>query len=56
MGWTVTSKPIEKIDPITEIAYREYVEGFFPGIDYLGGVVIVSALLYGCSFFVRNKF
>lgn len=55
-GWTVTSKPVEKVDPVTEISYREYVEGFFPGVDFLGGVIVASAVLFGSSFLVLKKY
>lgn len=56
MGWSATSRAVEKIDPVTEQTYPHYVEGFFPGVDFLGCVIIVSALLFGSSFLVRKKY
>lgn len=55
MGWSATSKAVEKIDPVTEINYREYVDGFYPGIDFLGGILVVSLVLFGGSFLARKK-
>ena len=34
-GWTKTSVGIQKIDPVTEIAFTEYESRFVPGVDFL---------------------
>jgi hypothetical protein len=54
-GWTKTSRPIQHLDPVTEIAFTEYEKGFFPGVDFLGATVLASLGLFGISFLVRKK-
>jgi hypothetical protein len=54
-GWTKTSRPIQHLDPVTEIAFTEYEKGFFPGVDFLGATALVSLGLFGASFLVRKK-
>jgi len=45
-GWTQTSIPVEKVDPITEIEFTEYTKGLRPGVDVLfGGCAIGAGLL-----------
>ena len=53
-GWTKTSVPIKAVDEfgMEEIKYEKR---FVPGIDFLAGAVGVSAVLFGISFFFRNK-
>ncbi len=44
-GWTKTSVGIQKIDPVTEIAFTEYESRFVPGVDFLAvGSAAHSAL------------
>ena len=45
-GWSQTAVPVNKIDPVTEVEFTEYQEGFVPGIDFLvGGVAAAAAIL-----------
>jgi hypothetical protein len=55
-GWTQTQIPEQSIDPITEIEFTEYREGFLPGVDFLVAGVAVGGLLMGVgSFFAWRK-
>jgi hypothetical protein len=45
-GWTQTQIPTAQVDPITEIEFVTYEEGFVAGLDFLLlGVGIAGALL-----------
>jgi len=55
LGWSKTSQAVEKIDPVTEIKYPEYKNGFYPGIDFLGLTVVCAGVLYAASFIFRKK-
>lgn len=51
LGWTRTSVPITKTDPVTELEYVEWQSNFVPGVDFLaatmlaaGGVLVASWL------------
>lgn len=45
VGWSQTQVPTKQIDPITEIEYTEYEEGFVPGLDF-----VAAGLLLACFF------
>ena len=53
-GWTKTSQAIERIDPVTDLRYPEYKNGFFPGVDFLAVSLVISAVLFGSSWLVRK--
>ena len=50
LGWTKTSVPIPKTDPITQQQYQEWEKRFVPGVDFLGAIFLVAGLLVGMSF------
>jgi len=55
-GWTQTRIPEKSIDPITEIEFTEYREGFLPGVDFVLAGVAVGGMLMGVgSFFASRK-
>ena len=54
-GWTKTSVAIERVDPVTDIHYSEYKNGFFPGVDFLAVSLAASVVLFGSSWLVRGK-
>lgn len=46
VGWTQTSRAVERTDEITGLAYREYEYAFRPGLDWLAvGAGAAGALL-----------
>lgn len=51
-GWTKTSIASTKVDPITEIEFTEYQNGFVPGIDFLGAGLIGSAAIFGFGYLI----
>jgi hypothetical protein len=53
-GWTKHSVSIAMIDPVTETEYTIEKPKYRPGIDFLGGSVVVVAALFGSSFLYRN--
>lgn len=53
-GWTKTKVATVKVDPVTEIEFTEYQEGFVPGIDFLGAGLIGSAALFGFGFLLSK--
>jgi len=54
VGWTKTSVAVEKVDPITEIAYQEYVDQFVPGVEFPALGVVIGLAFIGFSFFLRK--
>ena len=55
-GWTKTTEDVLKLDEVTGIEGREHVKRFLPGVDFLGGALVVAAVLAGASFiFPKNK-
>lgn len=54
-GWTKTSVPVMKKDPVTEIEYPEFEERLSPGVDFLGAALLGAGVLAGVSFLFRKK-
>jgi len=55
MGWTKTSIPVKKLDPVTGIEGIEYQSRFLPGVDFLAGALFGSGILIVLSLFIRKK-
>jgi len=54
LGWTRTSVPETKQDPVTEIEYVEWRKTFVPGLDFLGGTLGLAGVLFAASWFVKT--
>jgi hypothetical protein len=54
-GWTKTSVMVKTIDPVTEQDEIKWEKRFLPGVDFLGGGLVVGAVLFGASFVFRRK-
>ncbi len=54
-GWTRTSVPVKTVDQVTGIEGIEYRKQFLPGLDLLGGALLLAGLLAGASLFLRNQ-
>lgn len=54
VGWTKTSVAIERIDPVTEIAYQEYEDQFVPGVEFPAVGALLGLAVIGFSFFLRK--
>jgi hypothetical protein len=55
LGWTKTSVPIQKFDPVTEQSYPQWEKRFVPGVDFLAASFASAAVLAGISCFFRSK-
>lgn len=53
LGWTKTSIPERKTDPVTEIEYVDYHPGFVPGVEFLALGVGASVIIFAATLFVR---
>lgn len=53
LGWTKTQVAVARKDPVTEIEFVEWQKNFVPGVDFLGGILVLAALVHGASFLVR---
>ena len=53
-GWTKTKVEVKILDPVTGIEGVSYKNKFVPGLDFLGGGVLLSAALGTASIFVRK--
>lgn len=42
LGWTKNSVPVTRKDPVTELEYIEWQRNFVPGLDFLGGCVVLA--------------
>ena len=49
-GWTKTSVPLHKKDPVTEQDYVEWQKKFVPGIEFIVAEMGVALVLFGASF------
>ena len=54
-GWTRTSVAVKTVDDVTGIVGIQYHKQFVPGLDFLGGALLVAGLLAGTSFFFDNQ-
>ena len=55
-GWTKTTRTRMEKDPVTEIEYPAMIEKtFIPGVEFLGGGLLLAGALAGASFFFRRK-
>ncbi len=52
-GWSQNRVPVQEVDEITGIDYVRYEDRFVPGVDFLGGGVAASLILFGLSFVFR---
>jgi hypothetical protein len=53
-GWTKTKVATVQVDPVTEIEFTEYREGFVPGIDFLGAGLVGSVVIFGVGFLLSK--
>jgi hypothetical protein len=53
-GWSKTSVPIHKKDPVTDQDYIEWQKKFVPGVEFIAADVGVAVVLFGVSFFTRG--
>jgi hypothetical protein len=54
-GWTKTSVAHKQKDPVTELEVDVYESRFVPGIDFLGGGLVIVVLVAGSSFLFRKQ-
>lgn len=54
-GWTKTSEMVKTIDPVTEQEEIKWEKRFLPGIDFLGGGLLIAAVCFGSSFLFRTR-
>lgn len=53
LGWTRTTVPIQKMDPVTELEYVEWQRNFVPGVDFLAGTTVLAFVVFGASWLAR---
>lgn len=54
-GWTKTTETLLVKDPVTEIEYPAVQKRFVPGVEFLSAGLLVSLVLFGISFVVRER-
>jgi uncharacterized membrane protein SpoIIM required for sporulation len=54
-GWSMNRVPIEQTDEITGLVFTTYEERYIPGIEVLGGGLVLGALLFATTFFLPKK-
>jgi hypothetical protein len=54
-GWTRTSVPVKILDDVTGIEGIQYRKQFVPGLDFLGGGLLISGFVLAASLFLRNS-
>ena len=54
-GWTKNSVPKNIVDEVTGLDGITYERRFVPGVDFLGGAVLVAGILAGASLLYRTK-
>ncbi|MDD5200959.1 MAG: hypothetical protein PHC88_14290 [Terrimicrobiaceae bacterium] len=53
LGWTQTSVPEKRTDPVTGIDFVEYHSGFVPGVEFLALGVGGAVVIFAATLFVR---
>lgn len=54
-GWTRTSEPVERVDDVTGLTYREYQRRFRAGLEVLAGGLTAAALLAGAGWVLDRR-
>lgn len=54
-GWTRTSVPTRTVDEVTGIEGIQYQKRFVPGVDFLGGALMVAGLMACASLFLTHQ-
>jgi len=54
LGWSQTSVPQTRKDPVTDIEYVAYQDQFVAGVDFLGAASLLAVGLWGVSFLFRR--
>ncbi len=54
-GWTQTQIPTPQVDPITEIAFVTYEQGFVAGMDFLLLGAGIATALFASSIIVTMR-
>jgi hypothetical protein len=54
LGWTKTSVPQQRVDPVTELKFTVYESRFVPGVDFLAAGLAAAGLLASSSFLFRK--
>ena len=55
LGWTKTSKAVMETDPVTGLVYPVYTTGFYPGADFLAGILALGGVFFAASFLARSR-
>lgn len=55
LGWTRTSVPISRKDPVTELEYIEWQKNFVPGVDFAGASVALAGLVFAASWLAKAR-
>lgn len=54
-GWSQNRVPISKTDDVTGIVYTVYEDRYVPGIEILGGGLLLSVLIFASSLLIRSS-
>ncbi len=54
-GWTQTSVPIEKLDEVTGLTWRDYQKRFRPGVDFLATGLVIAGGLAGLGWTLGRR-
>lgn len=54
-GWSRTSEPVERVDEVTGLTYREYQRRFRAGVEVLAGGLMVAGLLAGAGWALDRR-
>ena len=49
LGWTKNQVPVTKKDPVTDQEYVEWQANFVPGVDFVGGCILLAGLVFAGS-------
>jgi hypothetical protein len=55
LGWTKTSIPLARMDPVTELEYHVWEKRFVPGVDFVAGCVALAAVVFAASWLARSE-
>ncbi len=54
-GWSQNRVPVKSVDEVTGLEHVTYEDRYVPGVDFLGGGLLVAGVLAGASLLFRQK-
>lgn len=54
-GWSQNRVPVKAVDEVTGLEHVTYEDRYVPGVDFLGGGLVLAGAVAGVSLFLRKN-